>query len=55
MHQGIEPGDGLSGALYLELPHRVDRMNHLALQVGHIDPVKINDTDSADTGGGKIQ
>ncbi len=53
-HFGIDAGDGLEGALDLVLADTVLGVDDLALQIGKIDAIVVDDIDRAHPGGGQI-
>jgi hypothetical protein len=52
---GVEGGEGLLGRVDLALAHPVLVVEDLALQVGLVDHVHVDDAERADAGGGQVQ
>lgn len=55
MDVGIEPFQGMAGRIDLALPYRCRGMDDLALQIGKIDHVVIDDADGTDAGRCQIE
>jgi len=52
---GVEVAQGASGRFHLGLAHPVGVVEDLALQVGDLDPVAVDQGDGADPGGGEVE
>jgi hypothetical protein len=51
---GIKFGNGASGRFYLGLTNGGLAVNDLALEIGFVDAIEINDAEATDSSGGEI-